>query len=72
MDSNKRLRDRASRIIATIRHFLTGQKEGASLTEYAVLIGLIVLVCLTGMAALNGSLSTLFTHLASTFTGNGS
>jgi Flp pilus assembly pilin Flp len=56
-----RLYDRATEAIRT---FLREREEGASLTEYALLVGLLALVAVVGMAALSGSMSTMFTNLA--------
>jgi Flp pilus assembly pilin Flp len=38
--------------------------EGASLVEYALLVGLIALVCIVGVAALGGKTSKPFNSIA--------
>jgi len=40
-------------------------EEGASLVEYALLVGLIALACIVALTATGGSISSLFTRISS-------
>jgi pilus assembly protein Flp/PilA len=54
-----------------VRKFLTGKKEeeGASLVEYALLVGLIAVACMVAIEALSGGISTLFNNIATKLKG---
>jgi pilus assembly protein Flp/PilA len=48
----------------SIRKFLTGKEEGATLAEYGLLLALIAVVCLAAITALGTKISAMFTALA--------
>lgn len=49
-----------SRIIRRLRRLLWEEESGATATEYAVMIALIVLVCIGAVSALGTKVSTIF------------
>jgi len=50
---------------ACAQDFLARKQEGASLTEYALLLALIAVVCIAALTFLGGSLSSIFSKLGS-------
>jgi len=51
-----------------IRNWLRRQ-EGQDLTEYALIIGLIVVVCIAALAVLGGAISGLLAQVAAALSG---
>jgi len=48
------------------------EEEGQGMVEYGLIIGLIALVSIAGLTALNGGLSGIFNRLATTLNGTNS
>jgi pilus assembly protein Flp/PilA len=52
-----------TKFFAASRNFVRDE-EGASLVEYGLLLALIAVVCITAVATLGGSISTMLNSLA--------
>ena len=50
-------------IVKKVRKFLTRKEEGATLVEYALLVALIAVFCITAITALGGGISGLFDRI---------
>jgi pilus assembly protein Flp/PilA len=59
--------------VASVKKFLGGKEEGASLVEYGLLVALIAVVCIGSItllgAAINGGFSNLATAITTGFGG---
>jgi len=60
----KTLRDRSTLAYLKVQNFLTRKEEGATMAEYALLVGLIALVAIVGVALVGTALSGTFSNIA--------
>jgi len=56
-------------IVQKTRNFLVSE-EGPTAVEYAVMLALIVIVCLTAIASVGSKTNTLFNNAATSMTGS--
>jgi len=52
-------------ILNRVKNFLKSE-DGPTATEYAVMLALIIVACITAITALGGSVSDMFTGLSTT------
>jgi Flp pilus assembly pilin Flp len=65
----RRLRAQAAARLVAVRKFLQ-EEQGASMVEYAFLVGLILLLCLAGVVALSDAIGTVFSNITTTISSN--
>jgi pilus assembly protein Flp/PilA len=53
-----------------VRHFLARREEGATLVEYALLVALIAIACITAIAILGNDIKNAFTNIGTAIGGN--
>ena len=53
-----------TKLLTTVKKFLTREEEGATLAEYGLLLALIAVVCIAAIAALGLRISTMFATLS--------
>ena len=57
------------KLVGQMRHFLVSE-DGPTAVEYAVMLALIVIVCLTAISTLGTNSSTTFTNVAGSIAGS--
>ena len=58
-----------TRLLQVARQFLTAE-DGPTAVEYAVMLALIIIVCLTAISALGTNASTTFTNVGNSLGGS--
>jgi pilus assembly protein Flp/PilA len=53
-----------STVKKSVRKFITGKEEGATLAEYGLLVALVAVVCIAAIALLGEKISTMFSTVA--------
>ena len=66
----RRLRDRCTLTYFGVKNFLARREEGATLVEYALLVALIAIACITAIAILGNDIKNAFTNIGTAIGGN--
>jgi pilus assembly protein Flp/PilA len=53
-------------LIASVKSFVKGEEEGATMVEYGLMLALIAIVCIVAVGAIGTSAKALFTTVANT------
>jgi Flp pilus assembly pilin Flp len=61
-----------SRLYSTLVRRLVKREEGATIVEYALLLGFIAVVCIAAFMFLGSSLNNLFVYISNLFSNAGS
>jgi pilus assembly protein Flp/PilA len=53
-----------TKLLVTVKSFLTRKEEGATMVEYGLMLALIAVVCLVAVTTVGTGANTIFTNIA--------